>query len=41
VPPETMIPAAVWLAQQSAASFSGHLVERTDFGVTWGPQKRA
>jgi NAD(P)-dependent dehydrogenase (short-subunit alcohol dehydrogenase family) len=41
VQPETMIPAAVWLAQQSAASFSGHLVERADFGVTWGPQKRA
>ncbi len=40
VPPDTIIPAAVWLAQQSAASFSGNLVERADFGVTWGPQKR-
>ena len=41
VQPEVIIPAAVWLAQQSAASFSGNLVERADFGVTWGPQTQA
>lgn len=35
--PDSIIPAAVWLAQQTAASFSGHVVERADFGVTWGP----
>src|SRR5499426_4806219 len=35
--PDAIIPAAVWLAQQSAASFTGHVVERADFGVTWGP----
>jgi 3-oxoacyl-[acyl-carrier protein] reductase len=35
--PEEMIPAAVWLAQQTAASFTGQVVERADFGVTWGP----
>lgn len=38
---EAITPAAVWLAQQSAASFSGNLVERADFGVTWGPQQGA
>ena len=35
--PEAVIPAAVWLAQQTAASFTGQVVERADFGVTWGP----
>jgi NAD(P)-dependent dehydrogenase (short-subunit alcohol dehydrogenase family) len=35
--PEAIIPAAVWLAQQSAASFTGQVVERAEFGVTWGP----
>lgn len=35
--PEAIIPAAVWLAQQTAASFTGQVVERSDFGVTWGP----
>ena len=36
--PEAIIPAAVWLAQQTAASFTGQVVERADFGVTWGPR---
>ena len=36
--PEAIMPAAIWLAQQSAASFTGQVVERADFGVTWGPQ---
>ena len=40
VQPDVIIPAAVWLAQQSATSFTGQLVERADFGVTWGPKKR-
>jgi NAD(P)-dependent dehydrogenase (short-subunit alcohol dehydrogenase family) len=35
--PDAIIPAAVWLAQQTAMSFTGHVVERADFGVTWGP----
>jgi NAD(P)-dependent dehydrogenase (short-subunit alcohol dehydrogenase family) len=35
--PEAVIPAAVWLAAQDASSFSGQVVERADFGVTWGP----
>jgi len=39
--PETIMPAAIWLAQQSAASFTGQVVERADFGVTWGPQAAA
>jgi len=37
VSPDEMIPAAVWLAQQTAASFTGQVVERAEFGVTWGP----
>jgi citronellol/citronellal dehydrogenase len=36
--PEAIMPAAIWLAQQTAASFTGQVVERADFGVTWGPQ---
>src|SRR5262249_34604663 len=35
--PDAIVPAAVWLAQQTAASFTGRVVERADFGVTWGP----
>src|SRR5919201_576601 len=35
--PESIMPAAVWLAQQTASSFTGQVVERADFGVTWGP----
>jgi NAD(P)-dependent dehydrogenase (short-subunit alcohol dehydrogenase family) len=36
--PDTIIPAAVWLATQTAASFTGQVVERAEFGVTWGPR---
>ena len=35
--PETVIPAAVWLAGQSADSFTGQRVELADFGGSWGP----
>ncbi len=35
--PESIIPAAVWLAGQTAETFTGHRVERADFGKTWGP----
>jgi NAD(P)-dependent dehydrogenase (short-subunit alcohol dehydrogenase family) len=35
--PDAIIPAAVWLAMQTAASFTGKVVERAEFGVTWGP----
>jgi NAD(P)-dependent dehydrogenase (short-subunit alcohol dehydrogenase family) len=38
--PDAIIPAAVWLAQQNATSFSGQVVELADFGVTWGPPGR-
>jgi NAD(P)-dependent dehydrogenase (short-subunit alcohol dehydrogenase family) len=34
--PEEVIPAAVWLAQQTADTFTGQVVERADFGITWG-----
>lgn len=37
--PDAIIPAAVWLAQQTAASFTGQVVERADFGVSWGPPR--
>ena len=36
--PDAIIPAAVWLATQTAASFTGQVVERAEFGVTWGPE---
>ena len=36
--PEAIMPAAIWLAQQTATSFTGQVVERADFGVIWGPQ---
>lgn len=39
VQPEAIVPAAVWLAQQSAATFTGQVVERADFGVTWGARE--
>jgi len=36
--PDEIIPAAVWLAGQSAESFTGQMIERSDFGKTWGLQ---
>lgn len=36
VQPEAVSEAAVWLAGQSAGTFTGQVVERADFGVTWG-----
>lgn len=35
--PDAIIPAAVWLANQNAESFTGQLIERAEFGKTWGP----
>ena len=35
--PDAIIPAAVWLAGQTAATFTGQRVERAQFGITWGP----
>ena len=32
--PETVVPAALWLAQQDS-SFTGHIVHRDEFGSTW------
>ncbi|MGH8059374.1 MAG: SDR family NAD(P)-dependent oxidoreductase, partial [Candidatus Entotheonellia bacterium] len=37
VQPEVIMSAAVWLAQQTAAEFTGQVVERAEFGMTWGP----
>lgn len=37
VPPSEIIPAAVWLAGQTAQTLTGTLVERANFGQTWGP----
>ncbi len=36
-----IVPPAVWLAEQTADTFSGNLVERAEFGVTWGPRLSA
>jgi len=36
--PEAVVPAAVWLAAQTAATFTGRIVERAEFGETWGPR---
>ncbi len=33
--PEEVVPATVWLAQQDASTFTGHIVHRDEFGVTW------
>jgi len=35
-PLELVGPAAVWLAQQTAQSFTGQVVNRAEFGRTWG-----
>ena len=35
-PPEVVGPATAWLAQQTARSFTGQVVDRTEFGKTWG-----
>ena len=36
VQPDEVIDAAVWLAGQTAQTFTGQVVERGDFGLTWG-----
>ena len=36
VPPDQIIPSAVWLAGQTAETFTGTVVERAEFGKTWG-----
>ena len=36
VQPDEVTEAAVWLAGQSASTFTGNVVERADFGKTWG-----
>jgi len=36
VQPDEVTEAAVWLAGQTAETFTGQVVERADFGVTWG-----
>ena len=35
-PPEVVGTAAAWLAQQTAQSFTGQIVDRTEFGQAWG-----
>ena len=34
--PDVMIPAAVWLAGQTAETWTGQVVKRAEFGQTWG-----
>jgi NAD(P)-dependent dehydrogenase (short-subunit alcohol dehydrogenase family) len=33
--PETVVPAALWLAQQTAKNFTGRVVHRDEFGDKW------
>jgi NAD(P)-dependent dehydrogenase (short-subunit alcohol dehydrogenase family) len=35
--PDVVAPAALWLVTQTAATFTGQVVERSDFSRTWGP----
>ena len=35
--PETIRDAALWLADIKASNFTGHRIERAEFGKTWGP----
>ncbi len=35
--PDSINQAAVWLATQKACAFTGHRVERAEFGTNWGP----
>ena len=35
-PPEVVGLAAAWLAQQTAQSFTGQIVDRSEFGIAWG-----
>ena len=34
-PPEVVVPAALWLAQQNASTFTGRVVHRDEFGDKW------
>ena len=35
--PDSISQSAVWLAAQKASTFTGHRVERDEFGANWGP----
>ena len=35
-PPSSVGPSTVWLAKQTASTFTGQIVSRGDFGKTWG-----
>ena len=35
VRPENVVPAALWLLRQDASTFTGKVVSRPEFGVTW------
>ena len=35
--PDSIIPSAVWLAGQTAQGLTGQIVDRAEFGRTWGP----
>jgi NAD(P)-dependent dehydrogenase (short-subunit alcohol dehydrogenase family) len=39
--PDVMIPAAVWLAQQTAATWTGQVVKRAEFGCLGVAEPRA
>ena len=33
--PETVVPPVAWLAAQIATGYTGHIVDTSDFGITW------
>ena len=35
-PPEVVGPSVVWLSQQTSKTFTGQVVDRTEFGKSWG-----
>ena len=35
-PPEVLGPPSIWLAHQTAKTFTGQVVHKDDFGKTWG-----
>ncbi|MBI2203274.1 MAG: SDR family oxidoreductase [Candidatus Rokubacteria bacterium] len=37
--PDAVVPGALWLVEQTASTFTGQVVDRADFGRTWGPRE--
>lgn len=37
--PDAVVPGALWLVEQTATTCTGQVVDRADFGRTWGPRE--